>query len=75
MGPDVYFSDDIRNALLAADAGSAATAEMLGMGSGDVQAIINYRRGYRAALITVALAFGLRHGRGETQKKGLTLEG
>jgi hypothetical protein len=90
MGLDIYFSEDIRNALLAANEASSATAavatsrdtrtldriaetlrEELPEGSqalldvlhaaamGNVDAMRQYRRGYKAALTTVALAFGL----------------
>ena len=62
MGLEVYYPTDIRNALLAAE---QATTAALGtcpgqpaQGDGDGE----YRRGYLAALTTVALAFGLTTG-------------
>jgi len=55
MSLDIYFSDDIRNALLAADKASSSTAAYCPDGP-TLQA---YLKGYRAALTTVALAFGL----------------
>jgi hypothetical protein len=92
MGLDIWFSEDIRNALLAANEASSATAQVattsqdartldliaeklrgeLPEGTsqvlldalhaaaiGNVDALKHYRQGYRAALITLALAFGL----------------
>jgi hypothetical protein len=99
MGLDIFFLEDIRNAILAANEASSATAEAATSGStelttgqdvqtldliagklreklpedksrvlldalhaaavGNVDALKHYRRGYRAALITLALAFGL----------------
>ena len=90
MGLDVWFREDVRNALLAANEASSATAEVAtsqdartldliaerlrGELSEDDQALLDalhnvavanvdalkhYRRGYRAALVTLALAFGL----------------
>jgi hypothetical protein len=88
MGLDIWFAEDIRNALLAANEASAATAAVIaevgvgpstGSGQGPStlrqaqssgQAVTDsaelltvslraYREGYRAALATVALAFGI----------------
>jgi hypothetical protein len=76
MGLDIFFSEDIRNALLAADEASTSTARVYaavggdGDGGGDVPSVRPdesptrlylhaYLEGYRAALTTVALAFGL----------------
>ena len=71
MGLDIFFSEDIRNALLAANEASAATAAVIaevGMVSEEVSeeagkllalGLRAYREGYTAALATVALAFGL----------------
>jgi hypothetical protein len=91
MGLDVFFLDDIRKAILAANEASSATAEAAAsqntqgldliaerlrgkLPEGASQILLNdlhaaavsnvdslkyYRRGYRAALITLALAFGL----------------
>jgi hypothetical protein len=91
MGLDIFFSEDIRNAILAANEASSATAEVATSQSartldliaeklreelsedtnrvlldalhaaavGNMDAVRHYRRGYRAALVTLALAFGL----------------
>ena len=66
MSLDVYFSEDIRRALLAADEASSSTARVcaaMGGNGRDESATRLYLRayleGYRAALSTVALAFGL----------------
>jgi len=67
MGLDIWFSEDIRNALLAANEASAATAATIaeiGAGSPDsteslAASLRAYREGYKAALTTVALAFGI----------------
>jgi len=90
MGLDIWFQEDLRNAILAANEASSATAEaatsqdartldlitekLRGELSEDGQALLDalhaaavgnvdtlkhYRRGYRAALVTLALAFGL----------------
>jgi hypothetical protein len=83
MGLDIWFAEDIRNALLAANEASAATAAVIaemgvspstspstGSGRGSGQAMTDstdlltvslraYREGYKAALATVALAFGI----------------
>jgi len=59
MGLDIFFSDDIRNALLAADEASASTARVCAAVGGDQVTLRAYLEGYRAALTTVALAFGL----------------
>lgn len=78
-GLDIFFLEDIRNALLAANEASAATAVMIaeigvspstGSGWGSGQAVTDstdllalslraYLEGYKAALATVALAFGI----------------
>ncbi|TEU16449.1 MAG: hypothetical protein E3J21_10680 [Anaerolineales bacterium] len=96
MGLDIWFAEDIRNALLAANEASAATAAVMaevgggpstprqarddagsgpgpstvGQTQGSGQAVTDstellavslraYREGYKAALTTVALAFGI----------------
>ena len=89
MGLDIWFAEDIRNALLAANEASAATAAVMAeVGGGPStprparddagsvpsppagQAVTDstelltvslraYREGYKAALATVALAFGI----------------
>jgi hypothetical protein len=59
MGLDIFFSEDVRNALLAADEASSSTARVCAAVGGDQVALRAYLEGYRAALTTVALAFGL----------------
>jgi hypothetical protein len=59
MALDIYFRDDIANALMAADEASASTAAALHNVTSDPQYLRAYRQGYRAALATVACAFGL----------------
>ena len=56
MALDIFFSEDIRNALMAANEASSATAAVVDIPNPTLRA---YRQGYRAALATVALAFGL----------------
>lgn len=58
-GLDIYCREDIANALLAAEEASAATAAAMIDIIGDPVKLRAYREGYRAALATVALAFGL----------------
>jgi hypothetical protein len=59
MGLDIFFGEDIRNALLAADEASSSTARVCAAVGGDQVTLRAYLEGYRAALSTVALAFGL----------------
>jgi len=90
MGLDIFFPEDIRNALLAADEASSVTAAaatsqdartldlisgrlrgelsednqvlldaLRDAAVGNVDTLKHYRRGYRAALVTLAIAFGL----------------
>lgn len=57
MGLEVYYQQDVRRALLAAEqaSGMALTAA----GGGGNEFAEGYQEGYRAALTTIALAFGL----------------
>jgi hypothetical protein len=63
MGLDIYFSEDIRNALLAANEASTQTAAQITEAEvpGELLTVTlrAYREGYKAALAVVALAFGL----------------
>lgn len=71
MGLDIFFAEDIRRALLAANESSSATAAVvarlpeqrtLDPEEGDDGLTVTlraYLEGYRAALTTIALAFGL----------------
>jgi hypothetical protein len=53
----VYYPTDIRNALLAAEQAVGATADA--SGNKDDPFTAGFLTGYRAALTTLALAFGL----------------
>ena len=57
MGLEVYYPTDIRNALLAAEQAVGATADA--SGDKDDPFTAGFLTGYRAALTTLALAFGL----------------
>lgn len=57
MALDVYFQSDIFRALTAAE--QASNAALLATGGGDDEFTRGYQAGYRAALATIALAFGL----------------
>jgi hypothetical protein len=59
MGLDIFFSEDVRNALVAADEASSSTARVCAAVGGGQVTLRAYIEGYRAALTTVALAFGL----------------
>lgn len=68
MGLDIWFSEDIRNALMAANEASAATTAVIAEilpgqpeegDDGLIVALRAYREGYKAALTTIALAFGI----------------
>ena len=58
MGLDLWFREDIENALRAAEVASAATVAVLGE-RGNPEVVWAYRQGYRAALAVVAQAFGI----------------
>ena len=57
MALDVWYKSDIQNALSAAE--QASGAALTAAGNGNDPFVAGYRAGYRAALATVALAFGL----------------
>ena len=59
MGLDIWFREDILNALKAAEQASATTAAAMENVAGDPRYLRAYREGYRAALVTVATAFGI----------------
>ena len=67
MGLDVYFPADIRNALLAAEQAVGAMADAAG--GKDDPFTAGFLAGYRAALTTLALVFGL-VGHSETSDRG-----
>ena len=57
MGLDIYYKEDITNALLAAEQSANATA--IALGGTDDPFAAGFQVGYQAALTTLALAFGL----------------
>jgi hypothetical protein len=59
MGLDIFFTEDVHNALVAAYEASSSTARVYTAAGGDQATLRAYLEGYRAALTTVALAFGL----------------
>jgi hypothetical protein len=54
---EVYYPQDIRNALLAAE--QSYSVALLVAGGGENSLAQGFQMGYRAALTTIALAFGL----------------
>ena len=61
MALDIYFREDIVNAILAANEASASTAvAVAGSTAGNPTYLRAFREGYKAALITLALAFGIK---------------
>ncbi len=64
MGLNVYYPQDIRNALLAAEQAVSATADAASQRDDPFTA--GFLVGYRAALTTLALAFGLTAGQQAT---------
>jgi len=59
MGLNIWLKDDIRNAILAAEEASAATAAILEDMESDPRLLWAYRQGYKAALAVLATALGL----------------
>ncbi len=68
MSLDIWFREDVQNALMAADEASATTAAALRAVTSDPQYLRAYRQGYRAALATIAVAFGLGHAAGNLRR-------
>jgi hypothetical protein len=68
MGLDIWFVEDVARALLAADQASSTTVAAMehALGGADGSTVADprylqaYREGYKAALVTVATAFGLK---------------
>lgn len=70
MALEVYYPADIRNALLAAE--QASGAALLAAGGDDEDDFTKgYRTGYRAVLVTIALAFGLLQPDGRYESRAL----
>lgn len=59
MSLDIWFSEDIKHILLAAERASASSLAQAAECATDLQTLRAYQRGYRAALSAVALACGL----------------
>jgi len=59
MSLDIWFREDIRHILMAAERASEVALAQGEESATDVSALRAYRRGYRAALSAVALACGL----------------
>lgn len=57
MALEVWFKSDIQNALAAAELSGSAALRAAGVG--DDAFVAGYNAGYRTALATLALAFGL----------------
>ena len=67
MGLEVFYPQDIRNALLAAE--QASTVALLTADGGKSEFARGYQKGYRTALTTIALAFGLVRPDGHTESR------
>lgn len=61
MGLDIWFREDIANTLAAADEACGATVAALSGHVEDGALLRAYQNGYRAALSTIALAFGIQY--------------
>ena len=59
MGLDIWFREDITNALKAAEQASSTTAAAIESVVSDPSYLRAYRQGYKAALITIAMSFGI----------------
>ena len=72
MALDVWYKSDIQNVLSAAE--QACRAALGAAGDDDDPFVAGYEAGYRSALVTVALAFGLvrASGRHQTRTRPLT---
>ena len=58
MSLDIWFREDIKNIILAAEQANVQALQA-GLGSTDPELQRSYHQGFRAALSTLALAFGL----------------
>lgn len=59
MSLDIWFREDIKHILLAAERASDVALSQGAESAADLGALRAYRRGYRAALSAIALACGL----------------
>lgn len=62
MSLDIWFREDIRHILLAAERANALALAQAEESTADPDLLRAFRRGYQAALTTVALACGLAPG-------------
>ncbi|MDI7277344.1 MAG: hypothetical protein QME94_15310 [Anaerolineae bacterium] len=59
MSLDIWFRDDIKHILMAAERASSLSLAQAEESGSDASLLRAYRRGYRAALCAVAVACGL----------------
>jgi hypothetical protein len=62
MSLDIWFQEDIKHILLAAERANALSLAQAEESTADARLLQAFRRGYQAALTTVALACGLAPG-------------
>ncbi len=65
MSLDIWFREDIKHILMAAERASDVALAQGAESAADLSALRAYRRGYRAALSAIALAVGLALGADE----------
>ena len=70
MGLDIWFREDIRNALLAADEVSWSILDAIPEGVPVPEILKAWLKGYRKALVTVALSFGLQRDFSRKEEQG-----
>jgi len=76
MSLDIWFREDIKHILLAAERASALSLAEAEACAADPKALRAYRQGYRAALYAVAVACGLvPSGEGDSAEGELHLPG
>ena len=63
MGLDVWFREDLEQTIMAVDQASAMTAVAIDNVS-QPELVRAWRQGFRAALVTLAVAFGIDDGKG-----------
>ncbi len=74
MSLDIWFSEDIKHILMAAERASALSLAQAEESAGDPNTLRAYRRGYQAALTAIALACGIAAG-GEEEANARRLQG
>ena len=74
MSLDIWFREDIKHILMAAERAGSLSLAHAEESAADPRLLQAYRRGYRAALYTVAVACGLTPQEGE-EETGLLLRG